>query len=633
MQKLIEFKLYRYLHNHNYNSITVDQFQNYTLSYIHNPFFPWMLLVLYLNRNNLKRPVIYLLIAFWFLISNGELLGRTLDVLQTNHIKYWPYSLKNWYVGCAGSYTFRLVGEIIADWYPLLRTKAITKKKNIKIVYITCILFNISKVFCISCYYIFAPKTLNKKILRNGMPENDRYFYKNFYVIWLNSVFVMLITSIIYDLSVTYYLRTYLFNKLKRYSDNNFIEKFKKISEYRIIFSLIASFIFLPVVIYYIISNIKDLNSANEYVHNRKIENMRVMVVNINYYFMYIDQILLRFFADNNEIFKLTLPRGTSSPSKSHIDLNIYSVSSPQISQYSQPSLSQITLTPQSPKASYKKRDHTNPDNSLYSIISQYSQPSFNSQITLTPQSPRISNKKHKHSNSQNSFYSIHSQYSPSFNSKPLSQITLTPRSPHSTYKIHKNSNSQNSLPSIHSPSSQNSFNSPNFSHSILMPSSPPKKYTHSSTYHSQHSCSSKNNKKSKKSDNTQIQKNTKKSDNTQNTKNTKKSDNTQNPKNTKKSDNTQNPKNTKKSDNTQNPKNSKKSDNIQSQKISKNCDNSIVSIDSQELSHITLTSPTPNIQLSPIPSTSNIIIIKEDTGKSLKSDLHYIKKFYKTFK
>jgi len=303
MQEIIKFSLYNYLIEHNYNSILIDQLQYYILSYIYNPFFPWVVLVLFLNRNNLKRPVIFIVICFWFMVSIGDLFGKSVEQIKNDSYRYWPFSLKNWYIGCACSYTFRLIGEIIGDWYPLLRTKAISNKKNISIVYVTCILFNLSKVYGISNYYFYAPKSLDKEITGNGIAVEDKYFYRKFYITWLHSLFVMLVTSILYDISIIYYLRTNLFNKIKKHQDenkNSFIEKFKQISEYRIIFSLIASFIFLPILLYFIITNIKNINGSNDNVRNKEIENMRDIVVNINYFFMYIDQILLRFYTNKN---------------------------------------------------------------------------------------------------------------------------------------------------------------------------------------------------------------------------------------------------------------------------------------------------------------------------------------------
>jgi len=372
MQEIIVFKLYSYLYNFNYKSILLDQYQYYFLSFIINPFFPWVLVVLLLNRNKLKRPVIFILVGFWVFVSIGEILGKSIDILKYDFYKYWPFSLDNWYIGCAGSYTFRLLGEIIGDWYPLLRVKAISRKKNLIIVYTTCLLFNLSKIFGISCYYIFAPKSLERPLQDNGMPKIDGFFYKKFYVTWLYLLFVMLITSILYDLSVIYYLKSNLFDKLKEYqaeNKNNFIEKFKKISEFRIIISLVASFIFLPILLYFLITNIMDINGTNEDIRNKEIESKRDLVVNVNYFFMFIDQILLRFYAERNDRkYKISSTNSYifshkthSSHTKSQTNTN-----NSQISQHSQ-KLSQSSLL--SISSNKMCSSSTQPHSSFISIV------------------------------------------------------------------------------------------------------------------------------------------------------------------------------------------------------------------------------------------------------------------------
>jgi len=207
------------------------------------------------------------------------------------------------------SSSLNFISEIVGDWYLLLRTKAIIANKKMPLLYITCILFNLSKIGgIISNIYDYIIQ------------------YPNFLLI--KSLFIIQIFSLFYDLSNIYYLKKSIFKKYKMdktETKNNFLMKIKYLSEYRLFVSIILSlFLVLFMALSFILYiNNKD-NKSNIFYYNNPL-NIRYIVASYNYYIMFIDQILLRFFAErNNPNYKITstnsyMFRGNKY---SHHDLN-----------------------------------------------------------------------------------------------------------------------------------------------------------------------------------------------------------------------------------------------------------------------------------------------------------------------
>jgi hypothetical protein len=177
-------------------------------------------------------------------------------------------------------------GEICADWYPLLRTKAVVKNKSIRLVYCACAIFNISKFSIIICHFCVPPTALyDKDGVYRKKHMNEFYFY--YWVIHL----IIIYSSVLYDISVYYVLKKNVFKITN--SNYGFLKKFKTISEYRILISSLVNMFFLPIVsitiiakfYYLIIDNYQDLNFS--------FDEIRVSVANIPYYMIFIDQIFL----------------------------------------------------------------------------------------------------------------------------------------------------------------------------------------------------------------------------------------------------------------------------------------------------------------------------------------------------
>ena len=336
----------------------VDSFQSVVESFILNPFFMWVVLILLLNGKNWKRPVVLILIVHWIFRSIGDVFNNMIKLFPASYddsdYDFWPYNVKHWLLGNLSN-IFSLFGEIIGDWYPLLRTKAVTKdNKKIRVVFITCIIYNITKLLDIGYnffiyfkakdYYIenLSSYDLDDPIFEK-FDEFDLEAYMSKFQIFLYFIILaMQITSIFYDISVICCLRKYLFNRINSYKTNDrttFMEKFKQISEYRIIFSMIASLLFIPFVVTgafpFLLDCFPKVMKDNEVCLVRNSGNtdelgdIRRKFININFTLMYIDQILIRYYAAKNNTIHINSSNNVSlytSKNKSQFNSQIVSL-------------------------------------------------------------------------------------------------------------------------------------------------------------------------------------------------------------------------------------------------------------------------------------------------------------------
>ncbi|OUM60674.1 hypothetical protein PIROE2DRAFT_13491 [Piromyces sp. E2] len=292
--------------------------QEIALSFITSPFFIWVLLIFIVNKKHWRRPVLLLLISHWFLRSIGDILNKTAN-MYVPLTKIDKSTAKAWYIGGAIANIFWSSGEIIGDWYLLLRTKAIiNNNKKIRIVFITCILFNVAKIWSIVFYFYEIPRQV---------ANEDKV---KFQLRWWIITTTMQITSFFYDLSVMICLKQNLFNQLKFYNKekNSFVERFKKISEFRIFFSMAATMLFLPLLIVLIICCIKTYDGNDKNIDLIiSVETLRQSIININYNLMYIDQILLICYVGRNNETNKKNYRKHSLKFKKHTELSYPSFS------------------------------------------------------------------------------------------------------------------------------------------------------------------------------------------------------------------------------------------------------------------------------------------------------------------
>lgn len=294
----------------------VDTYQNIIEAFIKNDFFMWVCLILLYNYKNWNRPVILILVFHWILRSIGDLLNNTFSLMPWAPDTYWPYTNQAWLVCCAIANVFWLSGEIIGDWYPYLRTKAVTNNhRKVRLVLMMCIVYNLVKIGNIYCYFSDYPIDLRLRDEKGNLIKD----IAKFKIKWWSIEIVLQIVSFLYDLSVIYALKACLFNKLKEYksvSGNTFLSKFKQISEYRIILSMAASIIFLPFVIVfviYVVTKYKDKSTLSYIPSDETVDYLRRVVLNFNYTLMYIDQILLKSYTEKQRtLYKIGSSGSTS---------------------------------------------------------------------------------------------------------------------------------------------------------------------------------------------------------------------------------------------------------------------------------------------------------------------------------
>ncbi|KAG4102040.1 hypothetical protein H8356DRAFT_258768 [Neocallimastix lanati (nom. inval.)] len=282
----------------NYQFKKIDSYQNIFNVYLKSSFFPWVCLILILNEGSWHKPINLLLIVHWILRATGDLFRNLMQLNPIDFGCYWPYSSKNWLISNGIAHIFWLSGEMVGDWYLFLRSKAIIQNKTrLKMIFCTCILFNLTKVFGMYCYFIHTPMNLRIRDDEDKLiPDLNTYN-----IAWWSTVFFIEITCCLYELTVIYALKKEVLNRIEKtmnYKYNPFIEKFRQISEFRILTSVIISIIFLPFVAFFIGILIKeylsDLKEIDYVLQDGPVEQLRQVVLSFNYSFIYIDQVLLR---------------------------------------------------------------------------------------------------------------------------------------------------------------------------------------------------------------------------------------------------------------------------------------------------------------------------------------------------
>lgn len=285
-------------HNQIQQKINIFRYIVYTcFEPFSSPFFYWTILLLILHKFNFRKPVLKIVLAHYVL----RIIGDILDSLGSFYTIYYFRNELNqcdfvevanaeghpmrWLITRQLAGIFWYAGEIAGDWYPLIRTKAIVgDEKSIWYVYISCISFNLSKVAM--CIYHF---TINGQEILDV--EKKEHFYEIYWVVYL----IILIFSVAYDTSVYFVMKQAIFKGFENINFG-FLKKFRTISEYRIAVSAIIGIIGLPIIGASAVLKILFTN------YNTSLEDLRILLVNVPYYMMFIDQIML-FNISNDEKF------------------------------------------------------------------------------------------------------------------------------------------------------------------------------------------------------------------------------------------------------------------------------------------------------------------------------------------
>jgi len=301
------------------------------------PYFYWTLMVFIIHKFNYKKPAMKIILFHYLIRSVGNILFRlstlmsryftNAEIIKDNKVigyacNYSAFSVEmhplKWFLTKQMVTLFWSIGEIIADWYPVIRTKEILnddeseskyesksdfkseskpkskpkskskskskpRSKSMFFIYTSCILFNLSKIafilnyFTVNTKYLYDDRGVFQKDRLNGF--NDRY--------WIIQLIIIYV-SVIFELSVYLVLR----KKLKTVNEKGFIRKFINVSEYRLCLSLLICIIFLPIVSISILLRF-HYSVFNHLVLDFSFENVRKVIANVQYYIIYIDQILL----------------------------------------------------------------------------------------------------------------------------------------------------------------------------------------------------------------------------------------------------------------------------------------------------------------------------------------------------
>ncbi|ORX84149.1 hypothetical protein BCR32DRAFT_307212 [Anaeromyces robustus] len=289
----------------------VDLFEKIIIPLFSHQFFPWTLLLLIISYKNWKRPILFLLILHCFLRSLGDVFVNRLDLYKKGPNDKWPFSNDSWLKTYGIATILWHLSEIIGDWYLLIRTQALVKNsKKLRLVFITCLFYNLIKVIQITNYLRYIPFTVTE-----NHPNYEFIYIKNMavhiYNKWIN-VSLQQIFSVIYDITILIALKKNIFNKIQYLNgigNNTFLHKFKQISEYRIYLSILITLIGAPFIFSFSYKMIhltkkENLVETNMAIYSncddQNIDTIRVLILNFNYVFMYIDQIFLRFYIEEN---------------------------------------------------------------------------------------------------------------------------------------------------------------------------------------------------------------------------------------------------------------------------------------------------------------------------------------------
>ncbi|ORX78586.1 hypothetical protein BCR32DRAFT_270006 [Anaeromyces robustus] len=285
--------------------------------------FRWtFLLFIITGKRNWRNPVMLIIIFHLVFREIGIIFGDIAKLLPNKYPNYNYRSNEAFFIDHGLSRVFYYTSEVIADWYLLLRTKAIVKSnRKIIWVYITCALYCLSKLIKNYVNFSYIPYPDGFDPARDKMLFfKRRVTYKKNK--WICDV-ILLITSIIYDIVVILTLKKYVFtNYDKIIQENNkketfFIEKFKTLTTYRIYWTLLLTVLCTPIVLLFCfnliyalnnVENFKDEKSATtfyeNYCNDSAIEDFRVDVTHTGYILIKNSDIRIHYENNNKYTYK-----------------------------------------------------------------------------------------------------------------------------------------------------------------------------------------------------------------------------------------------------------------------------------------------------------------------------------------
>ncbi|ORX77959.1 hypothetical protein BCR32DRAFT_282728 [Anaeromyces robustus] len=289
---------------------------------INSIYFLWTILVFIIISGNKSKNLVLYLIVFVFTFNYiGLLINANASIIFPKQYKEYGYeysSNESYLWGHFLSRLFFYIGNIIGDWYLLIRTRSFVKSnRRIIWVFITCILYNMATLIKIYINFKYTP------FKNNFDPVNDKLDYytrkleykKNK---WICDLFVQL-ASLCYDVAVLITLKRKVFinfnydNIIKGKTKGNIlILKFQRLSEYRIYLTILFSLFASPLILLFCFKLLRGLNLSNDinpkdkikyikdYCNDNEIEDIRRAFMNLTYILIFVDQIMLKYITTKN---------------------------------------------------------------------------------------------------------------------------------------------------------------------------------------------------------------------------------------------------------------------------------------------------------------------------------------------
>ncbi|ORX79098.1 hypothetical protein BCR32DRAFT_246643 [Anaeromyces robustus] len=276
---------------------------------IKSNFFYWTLLIFILHKFNFKKPIMKLVTFHYLFRVIGDILFSItglLEVYPINEAEHSdandPSKITGYHCNYYGMDPFRFIltqqigvmcgniGEIFGDWYLLFRTKAVVKDKiAIRPVYITCAIYNLTKVAMVALHWSYSPTKLHSSVDGTYNQTEMDLFYFKFWLIQL----IIIYASLIYDITVYWVLRKNVFKDFNMTTQFGFVRSFKNLSEFRIIICALIHIVFLSIVSFIIIIKFYFYYSKGYSNLNFAFDDIRNSIYGVQYYTIFIDQILL----------------------------------------------------------------------------------------------------------------------------------------------------------------------------------------------------------------------------------------------------------------------------------------------------------------------------------------------------
>jgi len=274
-----------------------------------NFFFPWFLIILVVNKNNWGKPIIYILIFNYVFRVIGDIISQVSKSLPSNPENNGaaiPVDKTQYLLSTVLPLSFWIIGECIGDWYSAVRTgELINSKSKYLFVKLSCLFFNLSKMAYVECFWYYNQ---NMSFRADTNVEDNQLIIENYQRWWI-LIIIISVFGFLNSLSIIIALKSTVSNKIKllKSSGNSvkFMNKFRQIPEYRIIFIMYLNCIVYVILIPYICIEYANAIKNDLFFENHNVNLIREFITNFNHTMMYVDQLIIKYMADPSNVANL----------------------------------------------------------------------------------------------------------------------------------------------------------------------------------------------------------------------------------------------------------------------------------------------------------------------------------------